>query len=397
MGVAALVLVAGFFAKQTAAPLIVFVAVALLLTRRRTVLTFALVGVTSFALWVYLQNRASDGWFWTYIFRLHQNHAFFTRRAFVETPGILIALLGPALAIALWAGLAHALGRPTEQKGPGLVYLLWLGLGGMVTSCLGFGTQWAHTNAFIPGVFFPAIAIGAAAGRLVTRPPWNPRPPIGRPSSGGPSTHSGRHRRARALRECLVWLLLLTSLVLKGRELHPTAHVPTAANRTAGDAVIERLRSTPGDVLIPFHPFYAHLAGKPTFLHRMGVWDVRGTVAGPVRGLVAALQQQRFSRIIFDDKVEGTWGDWPDVLLRYHITDRILGAPTFEGAKTVPALVLEPLPPPPPEPALAPAPPASSSLPASSDAPINGDPPTSGDQADEIPAADGVKVDHELQ
>ena len=124
MAAAALLLVAGFFAKQTAAPLIVFVASAMLLTRRRTVLTFAVVGVASFALCVYLQNRASQGWFWTYIFRLHQSHAFFYQRALVHTPRALATLLGPALGVAAWAGLAQALGKSSEQPGPGLYYLL---------------------------------------------------------------------------------------------------------------------------------------------------------------------------------------------------------------------------------------------------------------------------------
>jgi hypothetical protein len=357
MAAAALLLVAGFYAKQTAAPMIVFVAAAMLLTRRRPVITFAVVGVVSFALVLYWQNRVSGGWFWTYIFRLHQSHAFFTRRALVDTPRTLCGLLGPALLIALWGGLAHALGRKASSvgTGPGLRYLLWLGLGGMVTACIGFGTQWAHTNAYIPGVYFPAIAIGAAAGRLVNRPRGAARP--SRREAGGRQAGS---RGARSLRECLVWLLLLTSLVAKGRELRPAAHVPTAADRAAGDALIARLRSAPGDVLVPFHPFYAHLAGKPTYLHRMGIWDVRGTPAGPVRGLVAALQEQRFALIVFDDKVEATWSDWPEVLSRYRITERFVGPRTYEGAQTVPALVLEPIPPPPPEPALlgAPAAPA---------------------------------------
>lgn len=376
MAAAALLLVAGFFAKQTAAPLIVFVASAMLLTRRRTVLTFAVVGVASFALCVYLQNRASQGWFWTYIFRLHQSHAFFYQRAFLHTPRALVTLLGPALGVAAWAGLAQALGKSSEQPGPGLYYLLWLGLGGIVTACISFGTQWAHTNALIPGIYFPAIAIGAAAGRLVTRharlpraqgpisaqspsgplPPDSPPSPSGQPPrSGRPSMGSGRQRRARTLRESLVWLALLASLFARGRELRPAAHVPTLADRAAGDAVIALLRSAPGEVLVPFHPFYAHLAGKRTYLHRMGIWDVRGTAAGPVHGLFAALQQKQFARIIFDDKIEATWGDWPEVLTSYRISDRILGPRTFEGAQTAPALVLEPRPAPPPEPSVAPA------------------------------------------
>ena len=74
MGLAAVLLVAAFFAKQTAAPLIVFIGLGLLPTRRPAVLTLAVVGTLLFGLCLLVSNRASDGWFWTYIFRLHQSH-----------------------------------------------------------------------------------------------------------------------------------------------------------------------------------------------------------------------------------------------------------------------------------------------------------------------------------
>lgn len=339
MALAALLLVAGFFAKQTAAPLIVFAGVGVLLTRRAPVITFVLVGVASFAAAVYAQDRATSGWFWTYIFRLHQSHAFFTRRAFVETPLVLFRTLGAGLLLTVWAGLAHALGRRTERQGAGIAYLLWLGLGGLFASCLSFGTQWAHTNAYIPGVFFPALAIGAAAGRLLRRPAISPA----QAGDDAPAPAPG----ARALRQALVYVLLLASLVPALLRVHPARHLPTAADRAAGDGVIARLRSAPGEVLIPFHPFYAHLAGKRTYLHRMGVWDVRGTVAGPVRGLAESLRERRFARIVFDEKVEQTWADWPGVLDTYRITERFAGPQAVEGAQTSPGLVLEPIPPPP--------------------------------------------------
>jgi hypothetical protein len=329
---AALLLVASFFAKQTAAPLIVCTGVGLLLTRLKPAVTFTVVGVVAFVLFVYAQNRASHGWFWTYIFVLHQNHAFFTRRAWVETPLTLLRILGPAVLLLPWALLAQALGRTTAPA-RGLLFLTWLGLGGFFSACLSFGTQWAHINAFIPGVFFPALAIGAAAGRLLQRCP-----------AGRIQTAAQRH--GRALRQGLVYLLLALSLAPRLRGLHPTAHVPTAADRQAGDALIARLASVSGDVFIPFHPFYAHLAGKPVFLHRMGVWDVRGTAAGPVHGLSAAFAMRRFALIVFDQKVEATWADWPEVLQNYRIIERFAGPQVVEGAQTAPALVLLPQPPP---------------------------------------------------
>ena len=342
---AAVLLVAAFFAKQTAAPCIVFIGLGLLPTRRPSIITFAVVGCALFALCVTVASRASDGWFWTYIFRLHQGHPFHSHRAYIETPRTLITIIGAALALVPWALLSGWLRQtdpddvevtppdaPISLATPhGLSFLAWLALGGLLTSMIAFGTQWAHTNAYIPGVFFPSLAIAAAAGRLLHRP-------------DEPRAQSLGQRRGRALRQTLVWALLAASLLPRVRAMNPRAHVPTQADRDAGDAVIARLAAVPGDVLIPFHPFYAHLAGKRTFLHRMGVWDVRGTVAGPVRGLQAALVQRRFARILFDDKVEATWGDWPDVLSSYRIVERFTGPRCVEGARTSPALLLEPPP-----------------------------------------------------
>lgn len=338
MALAALLLVLGFFTKQTASPLIVVIGVGLILLvpKRAPVVTFTAAGVLSFVLLAFFQNRASDGWFWTYIFRLHQGHAFFTRRAFLETPRVLFGLLGAGALLIPWAGVAYAAGRPSEVQGRGLLFLIGCALGGFAASCIGFGTQWAHTNAYIPGVFFPSIAMGAAAGRLLKRP------------SSRPGVATAGQRRARVLRESLVLGLLLASLIPQGVRLRPQAHVPSAEDRAAGDRVIALLREAPGEVLIPFHPFYAHLAGKRTYLHRMGVWDVRGTVAGQVRGLYAAILERRWSRIVFDEKVEYTWADWPDIHSHYRITQRIVGPRVFEGADTRPGLVMEPIPAPQP-------------------------------------------------
>lgn len=316
VALAAAILVASFFAKQTAAPLIAGTGAALLLTRRPQALTLALCGVALFAGAALLLNLSTGGWFWTYIFRLHQSHAFFTRRAFIETPGQLATLLGPGLLLVPWS-LASGGGRA-----PGLLFCAFLGACGFFSACLSFGTQWAHVNAYIPGVFFPALAMAAAAGHLLSV-------------------------RGRPGRRAAVWLLLCASilpLLLRYRVDRPAAHVPTAADRARGDALIARLRAEPGEVLIPFHPFYGHLAGKRTYLHRMGVWDVRGSVAGPVRGLAEALRERRFSAIVFDQKVEWTWDDWPGVLAHYQVAERFAGPNVVEGAQTAPALLLRPIP-----------------------------------------------------
>ena len=125
--------------------------------RSSTALTLAVVGLPP--LWIC--NHARDGWFWTYIFLLHRKHDFFPRARLSRhaRPPRAASSARRSLLVP-WALVAppHAGAASTP---------CFIGLAGIVAACLGFGTQWAFTNAYIPGVLLPAIAIGVAAGRLV--------------------------------------------------------------------------------------------------------------------------------------------------------------------------------------------------------------------------------------
>lgn len=332
---AALVLVAAFFVKQTTAPLMIALGLALLLAVPRTAivygLTLAVVGLP--ALW--LANRSTDGWFWTYTSVLHRKHDFFPARAFLGTPGRLALILGPAILLVPWALV--------RRRTPGLVYATFIALAGVFAACTSFGTQWAFTNAFMPGVMLPAIAIGVAAGRLVDE--TKEAPP--------------------RLRSAAVYLLLALSLLTAPGGLLPVAarvlpeswglnalrnptgydpriFIPTARDRAAGDALIAKLKAVSGEVLIPFHPFYAHLAGKRTYLHRMGVMDIWRAGMGAPRGLVEALDAHRFQLVVMDDKIDGNWQMWPRLLDDYRIAGTIAGPRVVSGSTTEPRYLLVP-------------------------------------------------------
>ena len=278
-------------------------------------------------------NRSTQGWFWRYVFELHQSHEFYTARAFIGTPGRLALLIGPALVVLPWALL--------RKRSPDLLYAIWLALVGIAVACVGYGTKWAFTNAFIPGVFFPAIAIGASLGVLASR------------------RDATTTARGATLAWALVAIALLTAPGGLQRELRhrlprawwlapkepsgydPRPFIPTALDRRLGDALIARLRAAPGEVLIPFHPFYGHLAGKRTFVHRMGVLDV-GFAQLEVAGLQAAFNERRFSLIVMDDKIDGNWFWWPGLLANYQTTERIDGPQVVSGSPTRPRYVLTP-------------------------------------------------------
>lgn len=322
---AATLLIAAFLAKQTAAPFMLALGMALLLTSRRVVSTY--VGTLAIGLpSLWLLNRASGGWFWTYVFALHQAHIFHAMRAMIDSPARLALLLGPAMALVPWA-IAR---RPS----PGLAYAAVVAAAGIVASCLGAGTQWAWCNAAIPGVFFGAMAIGVAAGRLVT----------GDPAAKDPSLVFG------ALVLSLAGAPGFLDQRIDPAELGPRASgytlgtlIPSAADRAAGDALVTRLRAAPGDVLIPFHPFYGHLAGKRTWLHRQGVMDIARAGLGAPSGLAEAIARRDFAVVVMDNKVEGTWQYWPGLRDAYRVESLLAGPPVATGATTEPRFVMVPI------------------------------------------------------
>lgn len=333
---AGLLMVAAFFTKQTASPFMVGLGFVLLILSWRAALlygmTLALVGLPA----LYWANRATEGWFWTYVFRLHQLHDFYPLRAFIGSPLRLLLIVGPAVLLVPWALLRRRNGE--------LTFAVMVAIFGTAAACLGFGTQWAFTNAFIPGVFFPAVAIATAAGRLVFSDQAT-RPPRMRPS--------------------VVYLLSLATLVsATGLALpwasrraprsiglpaeEPTAmqlrrFVPTARDTQEGAELVARLKAAPGEVMIPFHPFYAHLAGKRTYVHRMGVMDVGRAGLGAPRGLQQALAEKRFSLLVMDDKLDGTAQQWPGLYQAYRVTGHVGGPRCFSGAMTHPRDLLEPI------------------------------------------------------
>jgi hypothetical protein len=265
---------------------------------------------------------------------LHRQHDFYPARAFLAAPGRLALLLGPGMLLVPWALM--------RRRSPGLVYATALAVAGVGATCVGFGTQWAFSNAFLPGVFFSALAIGVAAGRLatVTAPQTPPRRPAA------------------------VYLLLVVTLACApgvllsftariapsswgldpqtptGYRLQPL--IPRARDRAAGDALLRRLASVDGEVLIPFHPFYAYLVGKRVYLHRMGVLDIWRASMGPPRGLTEALAAQRFALVVMDDRIDGNWHLWPGLLEHYHAVEEIDGPRVPSGAPTHPRYLLRP-------------------------------------------------------
>ena len=95
---AGLVITAAFFTKQTASIMGVGLGVGLLIVNWRRGLVYGAAAAAALAAGVGFLVKTSDGWFWTYIFKLHQSHGY--------RWGVVRAVVVPDTLRYLWPVLA---------------------------------------------------------------------------------------------------------------------------------------------------------------------------------------------------------------------------------------------------------------------------------------------------
>jgi len=336
--ISAVLMTAAFFAKQTALPFAAALGLALLLVRPRAAALYATTLVLSGGLLLAWAHLASGGWFWTYTFGLHRRHPFDVVDAALVTPARLVLLLGPGLAL-----LAAALVR---ARTPGLLYASGMALTGSLASALGAGTEWSYHNALIPGVYFVALAVGTAAAAMETRRPVLTRLLLAATIAGAPGGLVAVAARVAPR----AGLALPLGYDLRG-------FLPSSADRVRGDALVARLAAVPGDVFVPDHSFYPHLAGKPTRLHAMNLADLEGAGLRVPRDLVDEVRRKQFSLVVVDREVresgtddpaaraageEEAIGLVPGLSKNYRTAERIVGPRVYSGGRFEPCCLLVP-------------------------------------------------------
>jgi hypothetical protein len=331
---AGLLIALAFFCKQTASIVGLSLGAGLLVLHWRRGLVYGAVAAVALGAGLLALNATSHGWFWTYVFKLHQSHAFYARRAYIETPLHLFKIAGP-LYLA-WAMAGLALLRAGALERADALHAI-VAAGGFLSACVGFGTQWAFDNAFIPAIYFPAFSAALWAARLA--------------AIGLASVASGAAGAALAGVAGLV-AVALGLQAMRGAYPDTRRFLPRARDRVVADSFLERIRALDGPLFIPFHPYYPVLAGRPPHLHRMGVWDV-GNLIGRPAGLDEALAGGRFSYVILDYKSQP--GEWPTLAAGYHdiaeLSEGVDAVRSFSGAETSPRRLLARTQPPPPLPA----------------------------------------------
>ena len=223
-----------------------------------------------------------------------------------------------------------------------------MALTGLVASALGAGTEWSYHNALIPGVYFTALAVGTATAAVE---PWQPVvASLLLAAAVGCAPGGLLALAARALPRAGLALPL---------GYDPRAFLPSAADRERGDALVARLAASPGDVFVPDHSFYPHLAGKPTSLHAMNIADLQGAGLRVPKDLVEQMRQKRFSLVVVDREEtdeeardpavrareeEEAIGLVPGLTKNYRLAERIVpeGPRLYSGGRFVPCCVLVP-------------------------------------------------------
>jgi len=319
--VGGIVIALGFFTKQTASILGIGIGLGLLIANWRRALCFGAAAAVTLGTGFLLLMRTSDGWFWTYVFQLHQSHAFSWNMAFV---GASVATAKHGWPV--YAALVLVTGILAWRRGLRRADAILFGsvLAGQAAAMVGFGTKWAFANAFIPAVFFPVLAAALLTARLL----------------GEARTEVRIDRRWLTSPGAAATLALLAWQPIHAQAAATDRTVPTSRDRVAAAALVSELRELPGPLFIPSHSYYGVLAGKRSFVHRIGLYDVDAAFAMRER-LASSLREQTFASVVLDWKPRQ--GEWPSLESRYHVLREfnrgIDSVGMFAGVPTAPRLL----------------------------------------------------------
>ena len=293
----ATILALAFFCKQTGFVYVAYGgAMVLLLAWRRLgvyVVTAGLIGLGG----TWLMQTSTDGWFWTYISEIHRQHDFNMERFWKSFWFILWRtenhpLLGAPITLVVIASLGMV-GVTKWKKKVALPQarplLIWSSLFvvSVVVGAIGWGTEFAHFNAYMPAQLHGALAAAAAVPAMYACVKiWVAERPNAEWIANGAAA-------------ALALPLAITCITASWS---PAKFIPTQRDVAAGDKLIAHISSLEGEVWMPSHPWYLYMAGKKPMVHRMGIKDV--TARPPVRvveGLDDALNKKLFGAIVLDN------------------------------------------------------------------------------------------------
>ncbi|MEO5834133.1 MAG: glycosyltransferase family 39 protein [Nakamurella sp.] len=273
-----------FLTKQTAVLVAMPIVCWLLVFRRPAGLTAAIVLIGGIAGSTLLGDLLTGGWYSPAVVRQLLGQPWAPRWLWEFWLVDLLLPFGLAIGLGVWLvrrfrpvefrwATVRQWRRPTEVS-----FLAAAGVGLLIAALAGRIHEGGYVNVSMPA--HAGLAIGVAM------------------------IFAGALRTGRLGGRLLVAVAAILLLQFGAMTLWRLHVVPSAADRAAGDQLIADLRALPGTVVMPGHPYYLRLAGKPVTASSIAIFDVLASREGRGRDAVTALlpwSLDGVSAVVLDD------------------------------------------------------------------------------------------------
>lgn len=319
-----------FWTKQTAASFVIASGIGVLFIAPRRLWIYATTIAVIDGGGVLLGNAITEGRLWHYIYELHQSHAFNHERFQSKTWGMFVHGW-PLVALLLFGLVSRGLGRlPARIRTRGsessdaaadtvgwrpLAYWSLMAAAGLLVSALGYSTQWAEPNAFIPGVVLGAIALAIALPTSTAKAGVVEAVALSIVGAqlllcfvAEPYYHPVQKRGAAGLGQSYGW-----------QKPWRTVPRPEAWRRAA--ELREHLEAVDGEVLAIHRPWWSVIAGGPGHVGTMGITDVLPDDGVAIKkSIVEGLESVRYAEVW----IEGEPPRWLSraLLASYRVEER---------------------------------------------------------------------------
>jgi hypothetical protein len=273
-GALALLAVASL-AKQLAAIVLLFASIHCLMALRRPLI--ASIGLILCVAFYATLHAATDGWSTFWIWELPRRHPLEWQRFFPG--GIARAAWIAALPLAV-VGLVAFANRRTPVRGRldawrefGVASIWGTALlAAFVAGALTYSKVGSGINNWMLFAAVTCVLSASAFGRLQSMP------------------------EARRGARLLAAGLLVAQAALCVYD--PRDKIPSGADRTAGDALVETIRQIPGDVHVLDDAYLAHRAGKNPYIGGMALGDLAYAGLPPPDALMQRIQRREFTALV---------------------------------------------------------------------------------------------------
>jgi 4-amino-4-deoxy-L-arabinose transferase-like glycosyltransferase len=134
--------------------------------------------------------------------------------------------------------------------------------------------------------YLAACAVGMLAASWVARLHEGGYANVAMPAQAAAAGALGlllaRWLRSGSMTTTVAWVVAgLLAVQVVAMSFAQVGVVPSQQDRDAGDQFIATLRDLPGTVLVPTHPYYLRLAGRPTHASAIAIYDLSHAKNGP--------------------------------------------------------------------------------------------------------------------